>query len=114
MAQLASAGHRVVIATMTPGDCGSRDHGPDEIAAIRRAEAAASARRIGAVYHCVEFRDLAVFSDDASRRRVTEVLRRLLRRPGAQLPHARTRPGAGSPRYSASLLHGPHRRRGPR
>jgi len=77
MAQLASAGHRVVIATMTPGDCGSRDHGPDEIAAIRRAEAAASARRIGAVYHCVEFRDLAVFSDDASRRRVTEVLRRV-------------------------------------
>lgn len=75
VAQLAAAGHRVVIATMTPGDCGSQDHSPEEIAAIRRAEAASSARLIGAEYVCVEFRDLAVFSDDASRRRVTEVLR---------------------------------------
>jgi LmbE family N-acetylglucosaminyl deacetylase len=75
MAQLAAAGHRVVIATMTPGDCGSQDQGPEEIAAIRRAEAANSARLIGAEYVCVEFRDLAVFSDDPSRRRVTEVLR---------------------------------------
>lgn len=77
VAQLASLGHRVVIATMTPGDCGTHDYPPEEIAAMRRAEAAASARLIGAEYRCVEFRDMAVFSDDPSRRRVTEVLRQV-------------------------------------
>jgi LmbE family N-acetylglucosaminyl deacetylase len=75
LAQLSAAGHRVVIVSMTPGDCGSRDRTPDEIAAIRRQEAAAAARRIGAIYRCAEFRDLAIFNDDPSRRRVTEVLR---------------------------------------
>ena len=77
MVLLISAGHRVVVVTMTPGDCGSHEHGPDEIAAIRRQEAAASARLAGAEYRCAEFRDLAVFSDDASRRRVTEILRQV-------------------------------------
>jgi len=77
LVQLAAAGHQITIVTMTPGDCGSRDHTPDEIARIRRAEAARSAARIGASYQCVEFRDLAVFSDDLSRRRVVEILRRV-------------------------------------
>ncbi|MCL5745702.1 MAG: PIG-L family deacetylase [Acidobacteria bacterium] len=77
LARLSAAGHRITIVTMTPGDCGSHDYPPDEIAAIRRKEAAASARRIGAVYICAEFRDLAVFSDDPSRRRVVEILRRV-------------------------------------
>lgn len=77
LAQLAALGHRIVMASMTPGDCGSHELPPDEIAAVRRAEAAASAARIAAEYRCVEFRDLAVFSDDASRRRVTEILRQV-------------------------------------
>ncbi len=75
LARLAAAGHRVLIVSMTPGDCGSRDRSPEEIAAIRRKEAAAAARHIGAEYRCAEFRDLAIFNDDPSRRRVTEVLR---------------------------------------
>jgi LmbE family N-acetylglucosaminyl deacetylase len=75
MAMLAAAGNRVVFVSMTPGDCGSHKHGPDEIAAIRRKEATAAARLAGAEYRCAEFRDLAVFSDDPSRRRVTEILR---------------------------------------
>ena len=77
VAMLAAGGHRVVIITMTPGDCGSHEHGPEEIASIRRAEAASSARLIGAAYRCAEFRDLAVYSDDPSRRRVTEILRQV-------------------------------------
>src|SRR5262245_8591389 len=48
------------IATMTPGDCGSAEYPPDEIARIRRAEGAAAAKRIGGTYHCVEERDLRV------------------------------------------------------
>ena len=43
VAQLAALGHRMVIVTMTPGDCGTHDYPPEEIAAIRRAEAARSA-----------------------------------------------------------------------
>jgi len=77
LAQLAAAGHRITIVTMTPGDCGSADHSPEEIAAIRRAEAGRAAALIGAEYRCAEFRDLAVFSDDASRRRVVELLRQI-------------------------------------
>ena len=55
VALLAAAGHRVVIVTMTPGDCGSHKHGPDEIAAIRRLEAGNAARLVPAARH----RDLA-------------------------------------------------------
>lgn len=74
---LIARGHRVTIATMTPGDCGAVEYSPEEIARIRRAEAASAAALIGAEYICAEFRDLAVFSDDPSRRRITELLRRV-------------------------------------
>jgi len=77
LAHLASRGHHVTIVSMTPGDCGSNHHAPEEIAAIRRKEGAAAAALIGADYHCAEFRDLAIFADDASRRRVTALLRRM-------------------------------------
>jgi LmbE family N-acetylglucosaminyl deacetylase len=76
LALLRDAGCHVTMATMTPGDCGSAEHDAEAIAAIRRAEAKASADLIGADYLCLEFRDLAVFNDDDSRRRVTECLRR--------------------------------------
>jgi LmbE family N-acetylglucosaminyl deacetylase len=76
LALLAGRGHEITIATMTPGDCGSRDLGPEEIARVRRLEAANSAALIGARYLCVEMRDLAIFSDDPSRRRITLVLRK--------------------------------------
>jgi LmbE family N-acetylglucosaminyl deacetylase len=73
---LASQGHAITIATMTPGDCGSAERGPEAIAAIRRREAVISAQLIGARYVCAEFRDFRVFNDEASRVRVTEILRR--------------------------------------
>ena len=66
----------MTIATMTPGDCGSAEHDCEAIAEIRRGEARAAAALIGADYLCLEFRDLAIFNDDDSRRRVTEALRR--------------------------------------
>jgi hypothetical protein len=79
LALLREAGCDVTIATMTPGDCGSAEHDCEAIAAIRRAEAKASASLVGAEYLCLEFRDLAIFNDDDSRRRVTEALRRTRR-----------------------------------
>ena len=42
---------------------------------MRREEASRSAELIGADYLCLEFRDLRIFEDDESRRRVTAVLR---------------------------------------
>ncbi|HWE36331.1 MAG TPA: PIG-L family deacetylase [Isosphaeraceae bacterium] len=76
LALLKESGHHVTIATMTPGDCGSAEHDAEAIAAIRRAEAKAAAELLGADCLCLEFRDLAIFDDDPSRRRVVEALRR--------------------------------------
>ena len=75
LALLAAKGHRISIVSMTPGDCGSADRGPEEIAAVRREEALRSARRIQAEYRCAEFRDLSIFVTDSARRRVTGLLR---------------------------------------
>jgi LmbE family N-acetylglucosaminyl deacetylase len=74
---LVKLGHRVTIATMTAGDCGSAEYGQAEIAAIRQAEAAAAATVIGASYRCAGFSDLAVFNDDFSRRKVCGLIREL-------------------------------------
>jgi LmbE family N-acetylglucosaminyl deacetylase len=76
--QLVRKGHKVTIVTMTAGDCGTAEYGPREIARIRRAEATKAAELLGAAqYICAEFQDLAIFNDDQSRRRVTELLRRV-------------------------------------
>lgn len=75
LALLAALGHEITIVTMTAGDCGSAEYGPEEIAAMRRREAAASASLIGAQYRCAGFHDLAIFNDDRSRRIVTGLLR---------------------------------------
>jgi LmbE family N-acetylglucosaminyl deacetylase len=76
LALLRESGCHLTLATMTPGDCGSAEHNAETIAAIRREEAKAAAGLLGADYLCLEFRDLAIFNDDESRRRVTEAIRR--------------------------------------
>ncbi|HEX8202694.1 MAG TPA: PIG-L family deacetylase [Isosphaeraceae bacterium] len=76
LALLGRAGCHLTLATMTPGDCGSAVRDAEAIAAIRRAEAKHAAELIGADCLCLEFRDLAIFHDDESRRRVVEALRR--------------------------------------
>jgi N-acetylglucosamine malate deacetylase 1 len=76
LALLGRAGCHLTLATMTPGDCGSAEHDAETIAAIRRDEARRAAELIGAESLCLEFRDLAIFNDDESRRRVVEALRR--------------------------------------
>jgi N-acetylglucosamine malate deacetylase 1 len=77
LALLSALGHEIVIVSLTAGDCGSTVRGADEIAAIRKAEAAESAALIGATYRCGGFGDMAIFSDDPSRRTVTGLLREL-------------------------------------
>lgn len=77
LALLAERGHQITIATMTPGDCGSREYGAEEIARIRRGEALRAAELIGADYRCLEFRDLSIVVDLDSKRRVTEAIRQV-------------------------------------
>ncbi len=77
LALLSALGHEITIVTLSAGDCGSAIQGPDEIAAIRKAEATESAELIGARYLWGGFLDMAIFSDDPSRRAVTGLLRNL-------------------------------------
>lgn len=74
-ALLAKDGHEIIIATMTPGDKGSDQLGPEQISAVRRMEALAAAAIIGAQYICAEFRDLEIFNDHPSRARVVDLIR---------------------------------------
>jgi LmbE family N-acetylglucosaminyl deacetylase len=76
LALLKQNGCEIVIVTMTAGDCGSAELPPEEISAIRRREAQASAGLLGAEYLCGEFRDVAFDIDTDSRRRVTELVRK--------------------------------------
>lgn len=77
LALLAARGWECHIVTMTPGDGGSMEHAPEEIAAIRRAEGAAAAALIGAHYHCLESRDLYVVFDEPTLRRAISLVRSL-------------------------------------
>ncbi|WP_020475354.1 PIG-L deacetylase family protein [Zavarzinella formosa] len=79
-------GWTVHAATMTPGDCGSAVNPPDEIAAIRRAEAKAGADFIGATYHCVEARDLRVHFTDELIERVVRLMAKT--QPSIVLTHS--------------------------
>ena len=73
LAHLSRQGHPITIVTMTAGDCGTAEYDAETISAMRREEARRAAEMIGAAYICAEFRDLAIFNDDPSRRRVTEL-----------------------------------------
>ncbi len=72
---LKRAGWKVHLATMTAGDLGSMKHTRAAIAKIRRKEAAASAKLLGAAYTCLGFDDLTVAYSAASKRVVTGLLR---------------------------------------
>ena len=79
-------GWQAHIASMTPGDCGSAELGPDAISRIRRTEGARAARSIGAHYHCLEERDLQIFYNDRALEKVTRLLREV--RPRVLLTHS--------------------------
>jgi LmbE family N-acetylglucosaminyl deacetylase len=73
---LRKRGCAITIATMTAGDLGSAELPPPQIAEVRRGEARKAAELLGADYLCLEFGDLSIDVNDASRRRVTEAIRR--------------------------------------
>lgn len=75
LALLAEGGCSIVIASLSPGDCGTTELSATAIASTRRREAQAAAALLGAPYACLEFRDFGIFVDDSANRRVTEFLR---------------------------------------
>ena len=72
---LKRAGWEVHLATMTAGDLGTASLSRAAISRIRKKEAAASARLLGAGYTCLGFDDLTIVYDDATKRRVSALLR---------------------------------------
>lgn len=79
-------GWEVHIASLTPGDCGSVDHAPEEIARLRREEGARAAALLNGSYHCLEERDLLIFYHERPLERITRLLRTL--RPRIVLTHS--------------------------
>jgi len=72
---LKGAGWDVHLATMTAGDMGSMRLSRARIARVRRREAEASAKILGASYGCLGFNDLTIVCDERSKRRVSGLIR---------------------------------------
>jgi len=72
---LKKLGHKIAIATVNNGSCGSADKGPKEIIAIRDREARQAAKLIGADYFCAGINDLESVFDNVTRRKVCEIVR---------------------------------------
>lgn len=86
LAHLSESGAKIFIATMTSGDCGSTILPSAKIASLRQREASNAARLIGASYTCLGEKDLEVFYDRRTLRKVMEVVR--CADPGLVLTHA--------------------------
>ena len=75
LCMLRRLGYEIHLAVMCRGDCGTQEYSAQEISRIRDREARAACKVLGATYHCVGFRDLCIFNDDAANRRVAALLR---------------------------------------
>jgi LmbE family N-acetylglucosaminyl deacetylase len=72
------AGWEIHIATMSMGDKGTAVHSREEIIRLRNAEAKASARIIGATYHCLEFEDVYILYERETVNRTTALIRKII------------------------------------
>jgi N-acetylglucosamine malate deacetylase 1 len=77
LALLADKGWKIVIATMTPGQAGSTVMGPEEISAVRRAEAANSAALLNGSYFCMESEDVFITYDKPTLLKVIALIRKV-------------------------------------
>ncbi len=86
LALLKRAGWNIHLATMTAGDLGSMTLPRAEISRVRRGEAEAAAKILGAGYTCLGFDDLTILYDAPSKRRVCGLLREV--RPDLVITHS--------------------------
>jgi LmbE family N-acetylglucosaminyl deacetylase len=77
LALLKRAGWDIHMASMTAGDLGSATRSRAEISRIRRKEATASAKLLGAGYTCLGFDDLTIVYGETTKRRVSALLRQV-------------------------------------
>ena len=74
---LARLDAKIHIATMTAGDCGSAILPPEKITSIRRKEARRAAAHINAEYSCLGEKDILIFYDGPTVKKVMELVRRV-------------------------------------
>ena len=86
LTRLRDQGYHIHLATMSVGDGGSMELGPEEIARTRRAEAEAAARGLDATYHCAGEQDFQICYQPATIRKAVEILR--LTQPFLVITHA--------------------------
>lgn len=75
LAKYVKAGHKVFLATATSGNIGSATHSMEEIARIRKAEAAKSAAILGAEYICLDYDDEMFFDSREARMKFINLVR---------------------------------------
>jgi len=85
--RLADAGWEIHIATATSGDCGSVELPADQIALIRRSEAQAAAKSLGATYHLLGEKDVNVVFDKETNCKAIDLVRRVA--PSVLFTHPR-------------------------
>jgi N-acetylglucosamine malate deacetylase 1 len=83
---LKERGWEIYVATMTLGDCGSRELSPESISQKRHAEAESACALLGASYRYAGSRDFCIFNDDLHNRRVTDLLREV--KPAVVFTHS--------------------------
>ncbi len=76
LALLHERGWEIHIATMTPGQAGSEELGPEEIGRIRRAEASRSATLLDGAYHCLECEDGFIAMDRPTKTAAVALIRK--------------------------------------
>ncbi|MCK5736802.1 MAG: PIG-L family deacetylase [Spirochaetaceae bacterium] len=86
LALMAEKGWKITIATMTAGGMGSFSMKEEEAVKVRRNEAAAAAKEIGADYHCFNRRDGFLFDGEAIRIEVVNLIRKV--NAGVVITHA--------------------------
>jgi LmbE family N-acetylglucosaminyl deacetylase len=75
LALLSASGWNTEIATMTPGDCGSATLSREEISALRKREAAASAALLNGNYSCMDCDDVFIAYDRPTLVKVIRLIR---------------------------------------
>lgn len=77
LALLHKKGWKIHIATMTAGDCGTKEYSQEEISQIRKKEASNAAKILDAGYDCLESEDLFIAYDKATIIKVLTLLRKV-------------------------------------
>ncbi|MCK4400888.1 PIG-L family deacetylase [bacterium] len=78
LALLRERGWQVSMATITAGDCGSKEHSSEEISRIRQGEAASAAKLLGAPYQCFGSFDFFIQYDRVTLLKAIKLVRQVM------------------------------------